>query len=95
MQREISVNISVPDCNEVKTALAPVAGFRPDTDSKAQIRVHLTTRAIEKSMRHQNGLPAQRRPQMAQMQGMMLHRGGYEVTRQELDLIQLPAETDS
>lgn len=43
-------------------------------------------------MRNLNGRPAQRRPQM---EGMMLHRGGYEVTRQELDLIQLPPETDS
>lgn len=29
------------------------------------------------------------------MQGMMLHRGGQEVTRQELDLIQTPPQTDS
>lgn len=32
---------------------------------------------------------------MAQLEGMMLHRGGFEVKRQELDLVPLPEETDS
>ena len=43
-------------------------------------------------MQNQNGRPARRRPRM---EGMMLHRGGQEVNRQELDLIQLPPETES
>lgn len=32
---------------------------------------------------------------MAQLEGMMLHRGGQEVARQDLDLIPLPEETES